>query len=175
MPPERRDPTFHLHSSMPCYHFTFHSYGTWMPDEDDGYVKRKRGRLPQNVIEAAEYRQLMTGEETEFEERHEKTMIDEVHVTATKLDFRVHYIATEPTHIHILVSWKDDRPWLKLRRSLKSSLSRRLNRDHGRQRWLSEGGSRRKVVNQEHFDYLVCTYLPRHSGWKWSEEKGLHK
>jgi len=113
---------------MPCYHFTFHGYGTWMPDEDDGYVKRGKGHLPQDVVVAAEYRREMTGDEAQFEESQQKTMIDEVHVTAAKTNLRVHYVATEPTHIHALLSWKDDRTWLKVRTSLKSSLSRRLKR-----------------------------------------------
>jgi REP element-mobilizing transposase RayT len=160
---------------MPCYHFTYHGYGTWMPDEDDGYVRRGAGQLPQDVLVAAEYRQRMKTEVSLFDEPHQRALIDEAHGAAGKQDFRVHYIATEPTHIHVLVSWKDDRPWMKLRTAIKSSLSRRLNRDFGKRPWLSEGASRRRVINQEHYDYLVCTYLPRHSGWKWSEEQGLHK
>jgi REP element-mobilizing transposase RayT len=160
---------------MPCYHFTFHGYGTWMPDEDEGYVVRKKGRLPQDLVAAAAYRELMTDEAITFGEAHQMTLIDEVHITAAKTNLRVHFVATEPTHLHAVVSWKDERPWLKVRTSLKSSLSRRMKRDHGRREWLSEGASRRKVVNQEHYDYLVCTYLPGHSGWKWSEEQGLHK
>ena len=48
---------------MPCYHFTFHGYGTWMPDEDDGYVRRGEGQLPQDVVEASKYRGRMTQEE----------------------------------------------------------------------------------------------------------------
>jgi REP element-mobilizing transposase RayT len=160
---------------MPCYHFIFHGYGTWMPDEDEGYVKRKQGRLPQDLIAAAAYRELMTDDVVNFDEAHQKTLIDEVQVTAAKTNLRVHFVATEPTHLHAVVSWKDDRPWLKVRTSLKSSLSRRMKRDHDRREWLSEGASRKKVVNQEHFDYLVCTYLPGHRGWKWSEEQGLHK
>jgi REP element-mobilizing transposase RayT len=111
----------------------------------------------------------------EFTEDQEKTMIAEVHVAAGKQSFRVHYVATEPTHVHILVSWKDDRPFEKLRASIRQSISRRLGRDDGRRTWLSEGGSRRKVSSQEHFDYLVTTYLPNHGGWKWSEEQGLFR
>jgi hypothetical protein len=130
---------------MPSYHFTFHGHGTWMPDEDDGYVTRDEGRLPQDTVMAARYRDLMAEDEVTFTEEHEKTMIDEVHVAAGKQSFRVHYVATEPTHIHILVSWKDDRPFEKLRASIRQSISRRLGKDYGRRTWLSEGGSRRKV------------------------------
>ncbi|MCI0357156.1 MAG: hypothetical protein L0211_01555 [Planctomycetaceae bacterium] len=161
---------------MPCYHFIFHAYGTWMPDEDDGYVRRKEGQLPQDMRAASEYRRLMTDDAVTLDELHQRAMIDEVHIAATHQSFRTHFVATEPTHIHVLVSWQDDeRPFEKLRASIRQSLSRRLGRDFGKREWLSEGGSRNRVSNQEHYDYLVCTYLPRHSGWKWSEVKGLFK
>ena len=160
---------------MPCYHFTYHAYGTWLPDEDDGFVKRGEGQLPQDVREAANYRARMHATETLFAEVHQQALIDEVGIAAAKQDFRIHFIATEPTHVHVLLSWRDERAWQKLRTSVKSSLTRRLHRDLGQRDWLSEGASRRRVGNQEHYDYLVCTYLPRHSGWKWSEEKGLHR
>ncbi len=31
---------------MPCYLFTFHAFGTWMPDREEGFVQRKKGILP---------------------------------------------------------------------------------------------------------------------------------
>lgn len=161
---------------MPCYHFTFHGYGTWMPDEDDRYVKRGIGKLPQDTKVAAQYRRQMTDDEVLFDESQQHVLIDEVHLASKHQDFRVHFVATEPTHIHILVSWRDEeRPFEKTRASIRQSLSRRLSKEFHQRQWLSEGGSRRRVVGQEHYDYLVCTYLPDHSGWKWSEEKGLHK
>ncbi len=46
---------------------------------------------------------------------------------------------------------------------------RRLNRDFERRPWFSKGGSRKQVADQEHFDYLVHVYLPRHTGRKWQE------
>jgi hypothetical protein len=52
---------------------------------------------------------------------------------------------------------------------------RALGKDCEKRTWLSEGGSRKRVSNQEHFDHLVGTYLPQHGGWKWSEERGLHR
>ena len=160
---------------MACYHFIFHGYGTWLPDEDDGFVRRHQGRLPQDVVVARQYRTRMKGPETLFDEGQQRSLIDEVHVAASRQDFRVHFVATEPTHIPFLISWRDDRPGSKLEVSIKTSLSRRMHREHGSKARLSEGGSRRKVFDQERFDYLACTYLPEHSGWKWSEEKGLHK
>ena len=161
---------------MPCYHFIFHAYGTWLPDKDDGYVTRKHGHLPQDVQAGAKYRQHMTDEVAVFDEPIQKVLLEEVQVAASHQSFRPHFVATEPTHIHVLVSWHDDeRGFEKLRASIRQSLSRRLSREFGRRVWLSEGGSRNRVSNQDHYEYLVCTYLPGHSGWKWCEDKGFHR
>ncbi len=161
---------------MPCYHFTFHGYGAWMPDEDDGYVRREKGRLSQDTVAAVQYRRRMTDDEVEFTKVQQQALIDEVQAAAKYQLYRVHFIATEPTHIHVLISWTDElRPFEKVRSSLRQSLSRRLSREGTQRQRLSEGGSRRRVSSQEHFDYLVTTYLPKHGGWKWSDEKGLYK
>jgi len=118
----------------------------------------------------------MTDTETEFDEAQQLTIIDELRVAAGFQAYRVHYVATEPTHIHVLVSWKDEAVFFtKFRAGIRQSVTRRLTREFGQRHWLSEGGSRRKVFTQEHFDYLVQTYLPRHGGWKWSENRGVHK
>ena len=51
-----------------------------------------------------------------FDEAHQRALIDEVHVAAKHQNFRVHFVATEPTHIHVLVSWhEDERAFEKLR------------------------------------------------------------
>ena len=161
---------------MPCYHFTFHGYGTWMPDEDDGYVRRGEGHLPQDTTEASKYRSRMKNGEIKFNDSMQLAIIDEVHAASEHQMFRVHYVATEPTHVHILVSWQDDqRASEKIRSSIRQSLSRQLSKQFGRRQWLSEGGSRRKVLNEDHYGYLAAVYLPEHGGWKWSEDKGLFK
>jgi REP element-mobilizing transposase RayT len=160
---------------MPCYHFTFHAFGSWMPDEDDGYVRRGEGVQLPDLVQAKAYRSRMRESEVHFGESEQQLIIDELLIAAEKQGFRMHFVATEPTHIHVLISWTDDRTWEKLRNGIKSSLSRRLRRNVASRRWLSEGGSRRRVSIQEHFDYLVHTYLPRHGGWKWSFDRGTYR
>jgi len=93
---------------MPCYHFTYHAYGTWLPDEDDGYVRRGEGHLPQDTKVAAEYRKRMTADEAEFSEPQQLAIIDEAQTAAAFQLYRLHYVATEPTHAHILISWQDE-------------------------------------------------------------------
>ncbi|HEX3599315.1 MAG TPA: hypothetical protein VHU84_04190 [Lacipirellulaceae bacterium] len=84
-------------------------------------------------------------------------------------------MATESTHLHVLVSWTLDRKWDVVRAKLRESLSRRLNREVGRRLWFSKSPSRKRVKDRQHFNYLVEVYLPKHSGWKWTEGVGAFR
>ena len=154
---------------MPCYLFTYHAYSSWMPDREEGYVRRGEGLLPADEERARLYRRDAVEQPVVFDPRIQLLLIDEVRAASPHQRFRVHYVATEPTHVHALVSWQDDRPWKNMRSNLKSSLTRRLNRELERRTWLSENASRKQVKHQAHFDYLVNEYLPSHRGRKWKE------
>jgi REP element-mobilizing transposase RayT len=155
---------------MPCYLFTFHAYGTWMPDREEGFVRRKQGVLPPDEELAKQYRDREKEDEVIFGESLQRLLIEESRVASEKQRYRVHYLATEPTHLHALVSWPDDRPALTIRTGLKSSLTRRLNCDvNRRDKWFVENASRKQVKDDDHFGHLVNSYLPSHRGWKWRE------
>ena len=157
---------------MPCYLFTYHAYGSWMPDRKQGYVKRSRGMLELDREMAANYRRAMKESPVQFTDEVQLAIVDAVIDSRPKQNFEVYFIATDSTHAHLLVSWRDDRPWLRMRSGIKSSLSRRLNTQFGQREWFAEGGSRKGVKDRKHFDYLATAYLPRHAGWKWSPERG---
>ena len=42
---------------MPCYLITYHAYGSWMPDQRRGYVKRHQGILSPDKEMAERYRE----------------------------------------------------------------------------------------------------------------------
>jgi REP element-mobilizing transposase RayT len=145
-------------------------FGTWMPDREEGFVRRDQGILPPDEELARQYRDRSKENEVTFDSRLQRLLIEETRVACEKQRYRSHYIATEPTHVHALVSWPDERPWLKIRNGLKSSLTRRLNSDvQQRDKWFVESASRKQVKDDDHFDHLMNTYLPSHGGWKWRE------
>jgi hypothetical protein len=160
---------------MPCYLFTYHGYGTWMPDRPRGFVRRGEGILPPDKSLAALYRSDAREPEIDFDAEVQRQITAEAIVAAQKQGFRLHYISTESTHVHVLVSWTDERDWKTQRSKIKESFSRRLNRELGRRRWFSDSASRKQVKEQRHFDYLVQRYLPSHRGWKWEEGSGFHR
>jgi hypothetical protein len=160
---------------MPCYLFTYHGFGTWLPDKHRGYVKRGKGILPRDDRMAERYRGNLKQAVVRFNERVQKSVIEETLIACEHQQLWCHFIATDATHIHILVSWKTDRTWEVVRAKLRESLTRRLNRENERQGWFSKSPSRKRVRDRAHFDYLVTRYLPKHPDWKWAEGKGMFR
>jgi REP element-mobilizing transposase RayT len=117
----------------------------------------------------------MKGNRASFDAEIQLALIDESIIACNFQKLRLHNIGSDESHLHDLVSWKDDRSWDQVRNSLRSSLTRRLNKQFGRRKWFSEGASRRRVRDKKHFDHLDTTYLPDHPGWKYSEKRGIHQ
>jgi REP element-mobilizing transposase RayT len=171
---------------MPCYLFTFHAHRSWMPDRPQGYVRRGRGPMAPDEERARQYERNAAQAPILFDEGIQRALIGAAHDAAAHQDFRLHCIATEPTHVHLLVSWKDDRTWPRMRTGVKQSLTRTLNRTPGpraglpaaieekeaeRRKWFSAGASRKRVRDRKHFDYLINEYLPSHRGASWREHQ----
>src|SRR5205823_3294857 len=120
---------------------------------------------------ARNYERRAKHEETVFTEAIERALIEELIDSCTKLKIRLHAGTTEPTHIHGLTSWKHQRGWMSIRKSLKTSLTKCL-KNISIEIALSRAGSRKHVKHRAHFDYLMQTYLPDHAGLAWYEDRG---
>lgn len=160
---------------MPCYLFSFHAYRSWMPDRKRGFVIRHQGVQPQNVAMGEAYRARANFDEATFTDELQRQLCDWSCEAATHQQLRLHFAATEPTHVHVLVSWRKQAGWAKVRRAVGQSFTRHLNEQHGERTWFAKSPSRKQVRDREHFDYLTNVYLPKHKGWKWSEKRGLHR
>ncbi len=158
---------------MPCYLFTYHAYGSWLPDQRRGYVHRGAGVLAPDRHMGELYRANLKQDVVRFDEIVQRHLIEAVLEACEHQDLRSHFVATEVTHAHVLVSWSMDRTWQVVRAKTGESLTRRLNDEVRRQHWLSKSPSRKRVKDRKHFDYLVNVYLPKHSGMKWCEGRGI--
>ncbi len=156
---------------MPCYLFTLHTYRSWMPDNLRGFVKKSEGVQPTNPALAESYRDAASDEPYEFDDLTQRFVVEVVRGIGARHRWRVHAIACEPTHIHLLVSWESGEAWSSVRGKFKNIISLELSKRHEQlgRRWLSTGASRKRVKDRTHFDYLMKTYLPRHGGACWCE------
>jgi hypothetical protein len=156
---------------MPVYLFTIHAYRSWNADHRRGYVRRGEGVRATDVVRATQYDHSATQPPMHFSARHQQVMLAMTFDACQRRDWRLHCFASEPTHIHLLVSWKQYQPWQDVRAKLKNLLSWQLGRQfqqRGR-RWFVGDGSRKQVVDRKHFDYLMGTYLPHHRGLLWRD------
>ena len=158
---------------MPCYLFTFHAYGSWLPDHRRGYVHRGDGILPTDEHMGELYRGNLKQAEVRFDHEIQRRLVDAGLGACSHQSLRCHFVSTEPTHVHVLASWTDDRQWQDIRRQLGSSLTRSLNQNVKRQKWLAKSPSHKRVNDRRHFTYLTTDYLVKHSGVKWAEGRGV--
>ena len=142
-----------------------------MPDHKRGYTKRNEGYQPSDEEMAENYERRAKREESVFDEAIQRALIQGLIDSCAKIDCRLHAGTTEPTHIHGLVSWKHLRGWMSVRKSLKTSFTKRLN-EISKEVALSRGASRKHVINRAHFEYLMETYLPGHHGLAFYEDRG---
>ncbi|MEM9110714.1 MAG: hypothetical protein AAGC72_11895 [Planctomycetota bacterium] len=156
---------------MPVYLFTLHAYGSWLPNHRRGYTRRREGILPTDPNMAACYQSKMTQDTARFDDVAQQIIVSAVQEKAAIKQWSAHAIATDPTHAHILLSWEQPTDWLLVRRGLKASLTRALSEQAGKRHWLSEGGSRKRIKDQTHFDHLIQAYLPSHRGLLWINPK----
>ncbi|MCC7147378.1 MAG: transposase [Phycisphaeraceae bacterium] len=156
---------------MPVYLFTFHAYRSWMPDHPRGFVQRDRGVQPRNSRLADAYDQAAQYPPVVFDDSIQKALVWIAHDVCQRQGWRLHAMATDPTHVHLVVSWRGDPSWQKVARRIKNvgslALGRRFSKSSGH--WFSRGGSRKRVNDRAHFEHLVRSYLPSHRGRYWRE------
>lgn len=160
---------------MPVYFFTYHAYGSWMPDHPRGYAQEGEGYQPTNDELADAYRDAQKFEAVEFDAETERFLIEVVMDVCTRRAWCLHGAATEPSHLHALVSWRDGKRWRDVRGKIKNILSLELSKRFGTKGrpWFVVGASRKRVKERAHFDYLMVTYIPKkHRGWRWTEKLG---
>jgi REP element-mobilizing transposase RayT len=156
---------------MAVYFFTLHAYRSWRPDHPRGYVRRGEGILPSEPKRAAQYDANAKQEPAIFAPEMQRVMIAGAADICAQRQWRLHAIGFEPNHVHLLVSWRDFTDWLEVRAKLKNLLSLFLGRLVGIEgrTWFTDAGSRKRVATRDHFDYLIGTYIPKHSEQKWFE------
>lgn len=153
--------------AVPVYLFTYHTYGSWLADRRRGFVDRRHGLQPQAPHLGHAWRASMVQDVVDLNDMHCQALWRTVNEAASHQRFQLYIAAFETTHVHLLVAWQDDRPWQRFRPAIKQSMTRALNQDFGTRPWFGRSGSRKRVKDREHLQYLRTRYLPGHR-WYWS-------
>ncbi len=151
---------------MPVYHITLHAYRTWSPAKPQGYL-RHHELLPQDYEMAGKYDEAAAQSPVQFDPQQQQLLIDAVRDIAPRRDWRVHIVGVTATHLHVLISWRDeDITWRDVRDKIKSLAGLALSRAAGMRgkRWWARKGSRNRVRDREQLANIIA-YIRRHANY----------
>jgi hypothetical protein len=156
---------------MPVYLITLHAYRTWGPDKQRGFVRKGKGIQPPSEELARMYDGQAGDDPVSFTPELQRILIAGAFDICARREWRLHAVGTDPTHGHFLISQPGFMDWQAVRDKLESVLSLFLGRATGQpgRSWFVAQGSRKRVADRDHFDYLVNTYLPGQRGLFWKE------
>ncbi len=138
-----------------------------MPDHPRGYVKRKKGILPCDPRMAGNYRRRAKYERVRFttEDCEYLLKIAAEECERPSRNWSLHMGVAVFNHAHLLVGWEGFVPIKRVKPALHRALNVALRDRHGASMgrpFLARGGSAKRVVDGDHFDHLINTYLPSH-------------
>ena len=119
---------------------------------------------------ADDYDEAASQSAVTFDRALQEEILAVSHQISEEEGWRLEAAGFDPTHAHLIISWKTFTSWEKVDQRLKNLLSLKLNRRRGitGKRWFVRRHSApRRVRNRKHFDYLLTEYLPDHPGICW--------
>ncbi len=159
---------------MPAYHLVLHTYGSWLPDQPEGYHTRKSGKhLAPNEGLAVYYASRMAKPAVELTEDQQALLIDTCQKPPRNDAYQIHAVAVVPNHLHVIVSWRTEDSLAQIKAKLKMRLIHALSRhaNQGTDRWFCRGMGAGKIRDMNHLIELIKRYLPGHGKYVWIEER----
>ena len=138
----------HLHTIVL---FTWHAYGTWMPDRPQGYYRNREGLTPTSAREAETYRARQVEPIAEFTADAQNVILSATLASCKQHDWTLICFASDPSHVHALTGWSDDRSPEDLQRSIKRTISYTLRDRVAKRRWLGRKRSRPPCARSQAF------------------------
>ena len=147
---------------MPVYHFTFHAYGTWLPDRPEGYFLHHKGWQPPSSACGQQYREKMNQAIKTFSSEIQQHLLDQLITASQHQRLDLYAAAIDSTHLHTAIAWRDSRSAVRIRSQIKYSLTRALINRYEKRQWLAHKAGQTCVNDERHLYRLVHEYLPKH-------------
>lgn len=159
---------------MPVYHMIFHTFGSWLPDHEEGYYDRDKNTHHQSNAGLAEYyRSMEKAPERTLSDSQQQFLIQKCRDLCDDWKWGLHAIAVVSNHMHVVLSWAGAATEAEVKARLKQHLTHALNKQSEQRfgRWFSRGAGVVKIDNQKHLLRVVKKYIPEHTPNVWIEER----
>ncbi len=146
---------------MPVYHVIAHGFFTWNADNPEGYYRRNRGRYAPEVKLAKHWTRTARFPVVYWHREDQEILLHAVLESARRRNWEIYAVATQTTHLHIIVAWQTQDSPNKVQQTLKQIMSLQMGRTYGYgRRWLARNGQPQRVKNGAHLRHLLYGYLP---------------
>lgn len=147
-----------------AYHITWTTYGTWLPGDIRGWVKRKTPGVQSPDDERQRLANLALAEEPVTLSLRQRTIVEQtIRNHCSRCQWTIHALNARSNHIHVVLT--ADRGADEVMKQLKAWCSRKLSdeaRLHeqvalraGRRHWFTEGGDKRIIDNEDYLNNAI--------------------
>jgi REP element-mobilizing transposase RayT len=156
--------------SVLAYFITWTTYGTWLPGDARGWVKRGAwGVHPPDPELERQAHELMV-EMTVVLTPAQRTLVEQTIRDHCRIRrWTLHAVNARTNHVHLVVT-ADRGPdevmgqfkaWCSRKLSDQAGLERAVARKAGRRRWFTEGGDKQKIESEEHLRNIIQYVMER--------------
>jgi REP element-mobilizing transposase RayT len=163
---------------MPVYLITLHAYRSWREDHPRGYLQRGQPDVQAPSRRLAVYRDSRCRfPPVVWDSSQQLMLVQDTKEICRRRGWRLHGICTTPSHMHLVVSWRDAALSSRtVAATVKRILGLALRKQTGieSRRWFSRGAGDRMIRDEHHLNRLLSEYLPRHqeqNGTFWRESR----
>ena len=151
-----------------AFYLTWTTYGTWLPGDQPGWVKRGRGQQPPDPIRRLDAETRMTEDACRLDDEQRVAVEETIAAHCRVRAWELYAVNCRTNHVHVVVA-ADARPEV-VRRRLKAWCTRKLEEMERRRReiparsagegllpehWWSEHGSRICINDEDGLEAVI--------------------
>jgi REP element-mobilizing transposase RayT len=152
-------PEYSLMSEALAYFLTWTAYGTWLPGDERGWVKKGVAEIQEPATRLEKYAKRLLKSDPVFLTRELRDVVEATIREHCKIrGWELHALNARSNHVHVVVT-ADIHP-RRVLDQFKAWCTRRLNESLGPKmpvpgRWWTEGGSKRWINDARHLQNAI--------------------
>jgi REP element-mobilizing transposase RayT len=153
--------------SVLAYHITWTTYGTWLPGDSRGWVKKKELGIQEPDDDAQhKARHKMAGQTVLLTDSQRMIVEQTIHKHCKFRSWQLHAVNARSNHVHVVLTADCDgkeimnqlKAWCSRNLSDAAGLADSVGIKAGRRRWFTEGGDP-KAIEDEHYLENAIRYV----------------
>ncbi len=142
-----------------AYFLTWTTYGTWLPGDARGWVKKGVLGIQESDPERALAAEAAMAEPAVVLTSAQRVLVeDTIRDHCRRRGWTLHAVNARTNHVHVVVTAERDadevmdqlKAWCARKLSDQAGLTQPVARKAGRRRWFTEGGDKEKIEDEEH-------------------------